>query len=325
MTSATQTILDDILDWCIKSNISELTGKDKYDRQVKLIHFAAERGYVQVVKKLVDSGIDVNLPPPNENKYSPLHYASLNGHIEVAKLLLEKGAYVNCRDCYNSTPIHYASSEGHIGVAKLLLEKGANVNCQDNWKKTPLIKASEYDHLEVAKLLLKKGAIVNCEDNKNRTSLHYASRWNHLEVAKLLLQKGANINSRNEEKETPLHVASLNGKKEIVKILLDHGCDIDLKRFGRTAEDIAVHQGNHEIVELISRKRMELISLNQPQPSAPLMECKICFEDKNGVFAFLPCFHAPACEKCCRRIIQSSEPTCPICRSQVTVFQKIFT
>ena len=53
-------------------------------------------------------------------------------------------------------------------------------------------------------------------------------------------------------------------------------------------------------------------------------ECKICFEAKNGVFAFLPCYHAPACEQCCRRIVQSSESTCPICRSQVTDFKKIF-
>ena len=92
MTSTTvQRIPEDFLQWCFKNtNISNSTGKDNDGDEVKLIHFAAEKGYVQVVKTLLDSGIDVNLPAPNEWKMTPLHYASDNGHLEVAKLLLEK-------------------------------------------------------------------------------------------------------------------------------------------------------------------------------------------------------------------------------------------
>ena len=46
---------------------------------------------------------------------------------------------------------------------------------------------------------------------------------------------------------------------------------------------------------------------------------------KNGYFAFLPCGHAVACEKCCIRIVyQNSDSTCPICRSRVNEFKKIF-
>ena len=258
------------------------------------------------MKKLADSGIDVNCAAPNQYTSTPLHYASLNGHLEVAKLLLEKGANVNCQDDCKWTPLHYASESGHLEVAKLLLEKGANVICQDIRKLTPL---------------------------------HYASMKGHLEVVKLLLEKGANINSQNSHNDTPLYIAAFTGKKELVKLLLDNGCDINLKdKDGKTAEEIAVSEGYHEIVELISQKRLELLSLNQSQPSlspsAPPMEenasaenpeeCKICFEAKDGIFAFSPCFHAPACEQCCRRIVGSSESTCPICRSQVTDFKKIF-
>ena len=143
MTSSTQTIPEEFLEWCFKNtNISESIGKDKCGNQVNLIHYAAERGYVQVVKKLIDSGINVNTPTPSYRKRTPLHYASLYGHLEVAKLLLEKKANINSQDKHKRTPLLCASEKGHLEVAKLLLHKGANVNCQDKQKMSPLNYAS---------------------------------------------------------------------------------------------------------------------------------------------------------------------------------------
>ena len=92
MTSSTQTILDDILDWCFKNaKISESVGEDKNGDQVNLIHYAAQKGYTQVVKKLVDGGIDVNCSAPNCFRGTPLHYASENGKLEVAKFTVIPG------------------------------------------------------------------------------------------------------------------------------------------------------------------------------------------------------------------------------------------
>ena len=77
MTSSTQTIPEKFLDWCFKNtNIFESTEEDEDGNQINLIHFAAKEGYIQFVKKLVYSGIDVNLPAPTWTKMSPLHYAS---------------------------------------------------------------------------------------------------------------------------------------------------------------------------------------------------------------------------------------------------------
>ena len=49
-----------------------------------------------------------------------------------------------------------------------------------------------------------------------------------------------------------------------------------------------------------------------------------CFDAKNGHFAFMPCGHAVACEKCCKSIVRSYDPTCPICRIQIKKIKKIF-
>ena len=130
MTSKTQQIPEDFLDWCFKNtNISESCGEDKLGQKVNFIHFVAEKGYVQVMKKLVDNGIDVD--SPNDNERTPLHYASLNGHLDVVELLLENGANVNVQNPFKNTPLHYATQKRFIKVAELLLQKGANINIQN--------------------------------------------------------------------------------------------------------------------------------------------------------------------------------------------------
>ena len=107
-----------------------------------------------------------------------------------------------------------------------------------------------------------------------------------------------------------------------MKNILDYGCDIDIRdEHGKTAEEIAASKGFTEIVELITNKRMESLSLNQNNSSENPNECKICFEQKEESFVFLPCGHTVACEQCCRRIL--GEP-CPICRQVVNQYNRIY-
>ena len=139
MTSSTE-ILEDVLDWCINSTkISESVGKDKNGDPVNLIHYAAEKGYFQIVKKLVHSGIEIDSPAPNLLSKTPLRYASENDHFEVVNLLLENGANVNCKDALKETPLHLASVNGHLEIAKLLLVLGADINSQTLEKKPRFI------------------------------------------------------------------------------------------------------------------------------------------------------------------------------------------
>ena len=51
--------------------------------------------------------------------------------------------------------------------------------------------------------------------------------------------------------------------------------------------------------------------------------CVICFGDRNGIFAFIPCGHAKTCQKCCTKIIEELRK-CPLCRCNVSKYQKIF-
>ena len=73
-------------------------------------------------------------------------------------------------------------------------------------------------------------------------------------------------------------------------------------------------------------------------PSAPLVSsdaqtenCVICFEPRNGIFAF-DCGHAVTCVKCATKLVRDSKSQrgsqaskCPVCRKQVTKMIKVFT
>ena len=62
-------------------------------------------------------------------KSSALHYAAEKGHIDVVSLLIKKGAIVNVRNMWEKTPLHSASNHGHLEIVKLLIDNGARYMC----------------------------------------------------------------------------------------------------------------------------------------------------------------------------------------------------
>jgi hypothetical protein len=84
----------------------------------------ATRGHLDAVKRLVESGSDVN----SRDKYgwTVLMRASDNGYIDVVKYLVEAGADVNSRDTEGCTALTWATVSSHIDVVKYLVEAGAD-------------------------------------------------------------------------------------------------------------------------------------------------------------------------------------------------------
>ena len=57
---------------------------------------------------------------------TPLHLAAKNGHLEVVRLLIEAGVDINkARTNDGATPLHIATQKGHVEVVSLLSEAGA--------------------------------------------------------------------------------------------------------------------------------------------------------------------------------------------------------
>ena len=63
---------------------------------------AAEAGKLEMVEKLLGSGVNVNEQADDQS--TALHHAAQEGHVEVARRLIEAGADINAKDDIDQTP-----------------------------------------------------------------------------------------------------------------------------------------------------------------------------------------------------------------------------
>jgi ankyrin repeat protein len=99
-----------------------LPAADARDRQLALA-FAAQHGYDDIVRLLLDAGADPNqLNPAGAHAHStPLHQAALAGHEDVVASLIERGARLDTKDAiYHGTPLDWAKHAGHTQVVEYL-------------------------------------------------------------------------------------------------------------------------------------------------------------------------------------------------------------
>ena len=161
-----------------------------------VLHAAAEKGHLELVKQLVENSEDKN--PQDEHGYTPLHLAALGGHLDIVKFLLpflsdknpKAGAQWNER-----SPLHAAALDGHLDVIQYLLE-----NIEGD---------------------------INPSQSNGFTVLHYAAANGLLNVVsfytnKLLDPNPVQLSNDQFRGRTPLHIAAQNGHLPVVQ----HICEL---------------------------------------------------------------------------------------------------
>lgn len=100
--------------------LSKIQGLDQLINQVDdnglgLIHWASDRGNIEILQFLLNNGVDVNLVDPDGQ--SALHYASSCGHLDCVKLLIKFGADRTIKDKESQSCVDVAENRC---VAELL-------------------------------------------------------------------------------------------------------------------------------------------------------------------------------------------------------------
>jgi uncharacterized protein len=177
---------------------------------------------------------------PQPGGLTPMHYAARHDHVEVAKRLLQAGADVNAREANGITPLLMAISNDNVAAAQWLLAKGGDVNAQDWYGRTPLWEAVNvrnlYVHnanfkngidraplLPLIEALIAKGANVNARTKETPPFRHH------------LLEITGSLEWVDFTGQTPFLTAALAGDVTVMKLLLKHGADPMLNTYTGTS------------------------------------------------------------------------------------------
>lgn len=114
---------------------------------------------------------------------SPLMMAALKGHLDLVKKLIERGADVNKTGW---TPLHYAATNGHLAIMELLLENHAYIDAESPNGSTPLMMAAHYGTPAAVKLLLEAGADPTLKNQLGLTAIDFAHRANRKDSVDLI-------------------------------------------------------------------------------------------------------------------------------------------
>jgi len=86
---------------------------------------AAQKGYLDIVKFLVENGANIN--HQFENGYTPLHVAICEDHSSVAEYLIKNGADVGIISHKGETTIESAMIKADANLVKLIYEHCKNL------------------------------------------------------------------------------------------------------------------------------------------------------------------------------------------------------
>ena len=114
---------------------------------------AAYKGYVGVLKLLLDSGADVKALDP-EMHATALHAAAYAGRADAARLLIQHGIDIDRQGPVNGyTALHDAIWQNNVATAKVIIDAGANLHLKSNAGETPLDLARKKGRQEIAALI----------------------------------------------------------------------------------------------------------------------------------------------------------------------------
>ncbi|KAJ8130645.1 hypothetical protein O1611_g2981 [Lasiodiplodia mahajangana] len=250
------------------------------------LHLACERGRLELVVKLLESGkYDADFQ--NNAGLASLHLAAQNGHVKIVEALLSKWTTVDCTSSSGDKAIHVAARHGHLAVVKVLQQiKDMSIE-QNGAGETPVLIAAVQNHSSIVDELLnsfapESGRIGDTDGIHELLwggpyPLHTAVKSSNQDLGRILIHHGYKVNSVNSDGDAPIHVAATNQTGDMIRFLVQNGASLSAKSInGETALYIAVSQENVAVVgailEAVSREEaMKFIDIPDNNGETPLL------------------------------------------------------
>ncbi|CAD5229307.1 unnamed protein product [Bursaphelenchus okinawaensis] len=143
------------------------------------LHLAAQKGYLQICKQLINADPPWILEREDWNQATPVHLAAGGGHNHLLEFF-RLSADIDLSNSSQVTPLFYACLGGMAHTVQVLVETyKANVNHKNNIDQTPLHCAVFANSLPCVEVLIKLQANRFMVDFNRRTPVELAEQLNH--------------------------------------------------------------------------------------------------------------------------------------------------
>lgn len=115
--------------WVAVSTLAK-TDAELRDADKTLLDWVKDCNFEKVQELLALEAKDIEFR--DENGMLPLHWAADRGDVEILRCLVEAGSDVNALDEEGQTPLHYAASCGHVEIVEYLLSLNVRLTEDDS-------------------------------------------------------------------------------------------------------------------------------------------------------------------------------------------------
>jgi ankyrin repeat protein len=247
------------------------------ENQPTLLMSAVMAGKTEIVRALVDAGVDVNIRVQNFIQFDALYFAVDGEQLEIVKLLIDAGADLEMQSSISHSTTQ-AISKNNAEILKTLLDAGAKTYFE--YGSSLLVQASRKADIKIIQLLLDVGCGLNEIDPMGDTPLISACLSGRDLIVDFLLQVGADPNLPRRDGMFPLFAAfSMPGMIEafsgfdrdincenipermmnIIQLLLNRHANPNVFTYmGITPLMIAAEQGFTKITQDLIKKGAEI-------------------------------------------------------------------
>ncbi|KAF2962645.1 hypothetical protein GQX73_g10928 [Xylaria multiplex] len=175
---------------------------------------AVEKANLSMLEVLLDKNV-ANHADANAGGAYPtaLHSAAMRCNLNICKKLIDLGAEVNAQGGEYNTALGAAAAKGDITIANFLLEQNADPNLPAGKFANSLSAALYSETLDLAKRLLDLNVDITATDAQGRSAIHIAARRGLSEVIDRLIEPGAKHLPVDNQGRTIIHHAAMCGNR----------------------------------------------------------------------------------------------------------------
>lgn len=170
---------------------------------------AIKEGKMQVVKDMIDNGID--FARIDRVQYvCALYDAAFSSHVNVVAHVME------CDDYMCENVLEDAAKHGNVEFIKIYIRKKY---CSPSLRDILLSIAAEHGKIDVVAFMYENGADIN--SFRYNRSVEIAAENGHLDVLAFLVKHGADMS----ELQRSIYIAAKHGHMDVVSFLVNHAHD----------------------------------------------------------------------------------------------------